>query len=60
MLRALAALLLLTTSAAAEPIQLKILTFNIWYGGDQVSFANVIKAIQLADADIVGDRKSVV
>ena len=54
MLRALAALLLLTTSAAAEPIQLKILTFNIWYGGDQVSFASVIKAIQLADADIVG------
>lgn len=38
----------------ADPMQLKVLTFNIWYGGDQVNFANVIKAIQLADADIVG------
>ncbi len=54
MLRALLLATLLATPAAAEPIRLKILTFNIWYGGDQVSFASVIKAIQLADADIVG------
>ncbi len=55
MLRTLMITLALAASpAAAEPIQLKILTFNIWYGGDQVSFASVIKAIQLADADVVG------
>ncbi len=54
MLRALILSTLLATPAMAEPMRLKILTFNIWYGGDQVSFASVIKAIQLADADIVG------
>jgi endonuclease/exonuclease/phosphatase family metal-dependent hydrolase len=54
MLRALSLALLLATPALADPVQLKVLTFNIWYGGDQVSFASVIKAIQLADADVVG------
>ncbi len=54
MLRVLLALLLLAAPATAEPVRLKVLTFNIWYGGDQVSFTNVIKAIQLADADVVG------
>ena len=54
MLRAFILAALLATPAMADPIQLKVLTFNIWYGGDQVNFANVIKAIQLADADIVG------
>jgi hypothetical protein len=54
MLRPFLLAALLATPALAEPIQLKVLTFNIWYGGDQVSFASVIKAIQLADADIVG------
>jgi len=41
-------------SAAQDAVTLKVLTFNIWYGGDQVSFAKVIEAIRLADADIVG------
>ncbi len=54
MLRAFAILLLFALPASADPVRLRILTFNIWYGGDQVSFASVIKAIQLADADIVG------
>ncbi len=56
MIRPLAALALtlLPLAAQADPIRLKVLTFNLWYGGDQVSFASVIKAIQLADADIVG------
>ena len=54
MLRAFILAALLATPAMADPIELKVLTFNIWYGGDQVNFANVIKAIQLADADIVG------
>lgn len=40
--------------AQEAPVTLKVLSFNIWYGGDQVSFAKVIEAIRLADADIVG------
>lgn len=55
MVRALlAALLLATTAQAEEPLRLKVMTFNIWYGGDQVSFAKVVEAIRAADADIVG------
>jgi endonuclease/exonuclease/phosphatase family metal-dependent hydrolase len=54
MLRTLLLTALLATPASAEPVRLKILTFNIWYGGDQVSFDRVIEAIKLADADIVG------
>ena len=50
----LAAALLATAARADDPVTLKVLTFNIWYGGDQVSFAKVIEAIRLADADIVG------
>ena len=52
MLRLIIALLAL--AANADPIRLKILTFKIWLRGGQVSFASVIKAIQLADAYIVG------
>ncbi|MBC7735639.1 MAG: endonuclease/exonuclease/phosphatase family protein, partial [Candidatus Saccharibacteria bacterium] len=54
MLRAVILALLLATPATADPMRLKILTFNIWYGGDQVNFDSVIKAIRLADADVVG------
>ena len=54
MRRALLVALLAASPATSAPITVKILSFNIWYGGDQVSFASVIKAIQLADADIVG------
>lgn len=55
MLRALLAALLLASAAGAdEPVRLKVLSFNIWYGGDQVSFQQVIEAIRAADADIVG------
>jgi len=39
---------------AQDKVTLKVLSFNIWYGGDQVSFDKVIEAIKLADADIVG------
>ncbi len=52
------ALTLLPLAAHAEdPIRLKVLTMNLWYGGDQVSFASVIKAILLADPDLVGLRE---
>lgn len=50
----LAALLLPISARADDSVTLKVLTFNIWYGGDQVSFAKVIEAIRAADADIVG------
>jgi endonuclease/exonuclease/phosphatase family metal-dependent hydrolase len=30
------------------------MTFNIWYGGVQVDFAQVTRAIRRAGADIVG------
>ncbi len=33
---------------------LRILSFNILYGGDDVDFSKTIEAIRLADADIVG------
>jgi endonuclease/exonuclease/phosphatase family metal-dependent hydrolase len=36
------------------PIQLKVMTFNIWYGGVQVSFPAVIETIRRADPDIIG------
>ena len=58
MLRAFILAALLATPAMANPIQLKVLTFNIWYGGDQVNFANVIKAIQLADAGNCGPART--
>ncbi len=41
-------------SAAQESVSLKIMSFNIWYGGEQVSFAKVIEAIKAADPDIIG------
>ncbi|MGV3491710.1 MAG: endonuclease/exonuclease/phosphatase family protein [Devosia sp.] len=38
----------------ASALELKVMSFNIWYGGEQVSFAKVVEAIKAADADIVG------
>jgi endonuclease/exonuclease/phosphatase family metal-dependent hydrolase len=38
----------------SEAITLRVMTFNVWYGGEQVSFARVAEAIRLAEADIVG------
>jgi endonuclease/exonuclease/phosphatase family metal-dependent hydrolase len=40
--------------ALAEPLDLKVMTFNIWYGGEQVNFPTVAAALRAADADIVG------
>jgi endonuclease/exonuclease/phosphatase family metal-dependent hydrolase len=48
------AILFAVAAPAAEPVQIKILSFNIWYGGEQVNFNKVIEAIQKANADIVG------
>ena len=38
--------------AQAEPVT--VMTFNVWYGGVQVDFASIGRAIRAADADIVG------
>lgn len=40
--------------AQDEAVTLRVMTFNVWYGGEQVSFARVAEAIRLAEADIVG------
>jgi len=44
----------LAAQAEPKPVSVKILTFNIWYGGDQLDFSAVIEAIKAADADVVG------
>ena len=41
-------------SPAATPMQLKVMEFNIEYGGTQVSFAKVAEAVKKADPDVVG------
>ena len=40
-------------SAAASTVALKVMQFNIEYGGDRVDFGSVSKAIEAADADVV-------
>lgn len=56
-------LLLLPLTVHAQPappdfspdaVELRIMTFNIWIGGELVDFGKVIEAIQAAEADIVG------
>jgi endonuclease/exonuclease/phosphatase family metal-dependent hydrolase len=40
---------------ADEPaIELRVMTFNMWYGGAQVNAGQVVEAIRAARADIVG------
>lgn len=41
-------------AAAAEPVELKVSTFNIEYGGTHVSFDKVVQAIRKGGADVVG------
>ena len=57
-LRRIAAFAALAWSACAAAadggITLRVMTFNVWYGGEQVSLATVGEAIRAADADIVG------
>lgn len=38
---------------AAEPTELSVMAFNIWYGGVQVDFNAVVAAVRAADADVV-------
>ena len=36
------------------PVEVRVMTFNIWVGGELVDFSKVIESIQAAKADIVG------
>ena len=52
----LALLLALATAASAQTddaVELRIMIFNVWLGGDQVNVGRVFEAIRAADADIV-------
>lgn len=42
------------SQAQEEAVELRVMTFNIWLGGVQVDFAQVVKAVQAAQADVVG------
>jgi hypothetical protein len=48
------ALLLPAAAAAAEPLELRVMTFNVWYGGDEVDFGKTVEAIEASGADVVG------
>lgn len=43
-----------TRAYGQEEVTLRVMTFNVWYGGEQVSLPKVAEAIRAADADIVG------
>lgn len=40
--------------APASPMRLKVMTFNIEYGGTVIDFRTIVEAVRLADADVVG------
>ncbi len=39
---------------SASPVTLKVMEFNIEYGGTQVSFAKVVEAVKKAQPDVIG------
>jgi endonuclease/exonuclease/phosphatase family metal-dependent hydrolase len=41
-----------------EPVTLRVMTFNVWYGGEQVSLERIGEAIRAADPDIVGVQEA--
>ncbi len=41
------------SSARAEPVELKVMVFNIWRSGVQLSLHQVVAAIRAADPDVV-------
>ena len=41
-------------SGATTSLPLRVMSFNLWYGGDQVSLPAAAAALRLADADVVG------
>ena len=49
-----AALALAAPGQARAADDVRVMTFNVWLGGDVVDFGKVVEAIRVADADIVG------
>lgn len=47
-----------TPEAPPERLEISVMTFNIEWGGANVSFDNVIEAIRLAGADVVGVQEA--
>ena len=45
-------------ATAQDTTTLRVMTFNIWVGGEQVDFAKVVEAIEIAGADIVGIQEA--
>ena len=41
-------------SPQATPMTLKVMEFNIEYGGTTVDFAKVVEAVKAADPDVIG------
>ena len=41
-------------AAPRTPTDVRVMSFNLWLGGDVVDFGGVVRAIRDADADIVG------
>jgi len=41
-----------------EAVTLRVMTFNVWYGGEQVSLERIGAAIRAADPDIVGVQEA--
>jgi hypothetical protein len=41
-------------SDAEDQLRLRVMTFNVWYGGDQINVSDVAKIIISSKADIVG------
>jgi hypothetical protein len=41
-----------------SPTIVRVMTFNIWLGGEQIEFGQVAEAIKAADADIVGIQEA--
>jgi endonuclease/exonuclease/phosphatase family metal-dependent hydrolase len=46
------------SAPADEAVTLRVMTFNVWYGGEQVSLAKVGEAIRVADPDVVGVQEA--
>ena len=41
-------------NGSGQTAPIRIMTFNIWIGGEQVDLTQVVEAIRLSDADVVG------
>lgn len=46
------------THDASSEVDVRVMSFNIEWGGTHVSFANVVAAIKRADADVVGIQEA--